>query len=538
MRPRPLAPTRPRRALRLLWLTGLLGGALGLSCKSPPPSAQAPSCAECPPSRASLRGATPGGHPDERGERAEQRAAQKGAGAPALNGARTEPEVRPFRRCFSEDTALSAPRALSALLDRAADRYEQATRILGEQRPASRGSKAEPAATSPAPRATASDRPTGGSAGARSQDLSAHPLPPRVEDLLQDSLVCSEEAARVEPRSVEAHHGRAIALQELSRVEEARDAITRALALEPDDPETLAAAADLYVNRLPPALDHTETGLEFARRGSRRARRSHDKALIARLAQLEGQALNDLGHSREALARLEASLSAADDVQTRYERAVALFDLCRFEDARRGFAEVVSRVPDDAWAHHHQGLVLEFLGRTAEAELSFARARREAPKEFREPLPVSSEEFRQIVDRELRALPAEQRADLWAVRVETADLPDVTDLTAEEPPLSPTILGLFRGTPLPDSSGRQSAPPGAPAKPEAAERPAAAKVSATTPAAVNDDNQRTIVLYRRNLLRATSTKDELQAQVRTTLLHELGHLRGEDDDALRARGLE
>jgi predicted Zn-dependent protease with MMP-like domain len=34
------------------------------------------------------------------------------------------------------------------------------------------------------------------------------------------------------------------------------------------------------------------------------------------------------------------------------------------------------------------------------------------------------------------------------------------------------------------------------------------------------------------------TQDELIEQIRTTLLHELGHLRGEDDAELRARGLE
>jgi predicted Zn-dependent protease with MMP-like domain len=52
------------------------------------------------------------------------------------------------------------------------------------------------------------------------------------------------------------------------------------------------------------------------------------------------------------------------------------------------------------------------------------------------------------------------------------------------------------------------------------------------------DEARTIVLYRKNLARAVASRDELVAQVRTTLLHEIGHLRGEDDEALRARGLE
>ncbi|MBI5549751.1 MAG: metallopeptidase family protein, partial [Deltaproteobacteria bacterium] len=45
-------------------------------------------------------------------------------------------------------------------------------------------------------------------------------------------------------------------------------------------------------------------------------------------------------------------------------------------------------------------------------------------------------------------------------------------------------------------------------------------------------------LDRKNLARAVKTRDELAEQIRVTLLHEVGHLRGEDDTQLVARGLE
>ena len=368
-----------------------------------------------------------------------------------------ETTPRPLKRCFPEDASGDPPRALDALLDRAADLYD-------------RGDFA-------------------------------------------NSLVCAEEAARVEPRSVEAHHDRAAALQELGRLDEAESAFARALALDPDDPETLAGAADLYINRLPPTNDHTETGLEYARRGSRRIKRARaphgsrpDRALVARLALLEGQALNDLGRSREALMRLDAALAAEPgDPHAQYERAVALFDLCRFAEARRAFVQVLVKNPHDAWAHHHLGLVLERLGDVAGSERELARARQEAPTEFHAPVDVSPADFRALVDAEVKRLPPQLRADLGRVSLETADLPDLSDLTAEEPPLAPTILGLFRGAPIGE------APEGDP---------------------------RAIVIYRKNLERAVASRDELIQQIRTTLLHELGHLRGEDDDALRARGLE
>jgi predicted Zn-dependent protease with MMP-like domain/Flp pilus assembly protein TadD len=372
-------------------------------------------------------------------------------------------EARPLQRCFADDASGAPPRPLEALLDRAAERYEHG-------------------------------------------DFAA-------------SLACAEEAARVEPRSVEAHHDRAAALQELGRLDDAASAFAHALALDPDDPETLAGAADLYVNRLPASNDHTETGLEYARRGSRRAKHTRlrgghvDLALVARLALLEGQALNDLGRSREALMRLDAALAAAppgEDQHARYERAVALFDLCRFVEARRAFGEVLQKNSRDAWAHHHLGLTLERLGDPAGAERELARARTEAPADFHAPIELSVGDFRKLVLDEAARLSPELRTDLAQVKLETADLPEIADLTAEEPPLAPTILGLFRGAPLGEPMSTDG----------------------------SDDEPRTIVIYRKNLQRAVASREELAAQVRTTLLHELGHLRGEDDEALRARGLE
>ena len=75
--------------------------------------------------------------------------------------------------------------------------------------------------------------------------------------------------------------------------------------------------------------------------------------------------------------------------------------------------------------------------------------------------------------------------------------------------MSPTILGLFRGPSL-----------GEPC-PEGEKGPC-----------------RSVVLYRRNLARAVTSEEELLEQIRVTLLHEVGHLRGEDDLELAARGLE
>ncbi len=93
--------------------------------------------------------------------------------------------------------------------------------------------------------------------------------------------------------------------------------------------------------------------------------------------------------------------------------------------------------------------------------------------------------------------------------MEVQDLPDVEDLRAVDPPLSPAILGLFRGP----SEGE--------------------------PCTAEDGPRcRSIVFYRKNLLRFARDRAELSEQVRVTLLHELGHLHGESEDQLRDRGLE
>src|SRR5215471_6789925 len=367
------------------------------------------------------------------------------------------PDVRPARRCFAQDAAGAPERPLEALLDRAADRYDDG-------------------------------------------DYDA-------------ALLCADEASRQAPRSIEAHHNRAAALAQLGRLDEARTAFTRALALDPDDPETLAGAADLYINRLPPSAELTEIGLEYARRGARNVKRlsaDRRKAQAARLALLEGQALDDLGRAKEALPRLENALSfAPGDLDAQYERGVALFELCRFGDAKRVFSAVLERNSDNAYAHHHLGLILEREGREGDAVKHFGRARQLAAGDFPAPVDISRDDFRKAVDRALAELPDGMKRDLHGVPVQVSDLPAVEDLTAEDPPLSPTILGLYRGLPL-----GQMPPPGVP------------------------DEPRSIVLYRKNLARAVASLDELELEIRKTLLHELGHLHGEDDQALRSRGLE
>jgi Flp pilus assembly protein TadD/predicted Zn-dependent protease with MMP-like domain len=349
------------------------------------------------------------------------------------------------------------------------------------------------------------------------------------------ALACAEEAARQAPRSVEAHHDRGVALIRLGRFEEARDALALALSIAPSDPETLELAADFYVNHLPPSAERAAIGLEYARRGSRNVGKDRERA--GHLALLEGQALIDLGRSAEALRPITTALKhLPEDSSARYERGVALFELCRFEEARKAFEKVLEIEPEHAHAVFHLGLIHERLGEEAEAGARFAEASRRDPKSF-PPIPdISSGDFAARVRRVTAELPSDVRQDLAGITVDTAELPSTDDLTAELPPLSPTILGLFRGLPL----GRDDVPEAAPA----ARGGRAPRARATNGATASGNPasyatpERAIVLYRRNILRSVQSAAELDRAIERTLLHEVGHLRGEDDGSLRDRGLE
>jgi Flp pilus assembly protein TadD/predicted Zn-dependent protease with MMP-like domain len=324
---------------------------------------------------------------------------------------------------------------------------------------------------------------------------------------------CADRAGDLSPTSVEAQHLRGAALAALGRDQEAQTAYALALALDPDDPETLRAVADFYINgKGERGRDALRLGLELAQRGSRRAeaRRRRNPPLVADLAVLEAQALNDLGRSDEALGRVAAALRIAPGRgDALHEKGVALFDLSRFADARTVLQKALAIQPDDAYTHQMLGLTLEQLGdKGADAEL--ARAFELAPTELTRPVVIPLDEFQQEVDAVVQTLPAARKARVHAVKIEIADLPDPVDLAAVTPPFPPTILGLYRG------------PVG-----HAAELPQA-----------SGDEPVSIVLYRKNLARAVKSRSELSEQIRDTLLHEIGHLEGLDEDDLRRRGME
>lgn len=330
----------------------------------------------------------------------------------------------------------------------------------------------------------------------------------------EEALALSEEAVALAPRAVPGLHLRAAALAELGRLDEAREAYERALAVGKDDLDLLAGAADFHVNVLPEDegdRDVLERGLELARRGSRLARKAGDPARAAELAWLEGVALNQLGEPAAALERLAAAEEAAPErVDVLLEKGFALYELCRFDEARAALLEAERLDPDEPWTHHYLGLVAERRREPEEARRRLARARKLAPDEFPRPIELSHAAFDAAVEDALVGLPEPVRRYLSNVAITVEDLPQDDDLTGSDPPLSPAILGLFRGSPY---GHKASMDPWS-------------------------HFPSSIVLYQKNLERFARSRADLIEQIGVTLVHEVGHFLGLDEEDLWERGLD
>jgi tetratricopeptide (TPR) repeat protein len=307
---------------------------------------------------------------------------------------------------------------------------------------------------------------------------------------------------------------------------------------DPSVSELLDRAGDLFdAEDFAGALACSE---EAARQAPRSVEAHHDRAA----------ALLHLGRADEALRRLGTTISLAPRLAAaRYEKGVALFELCRFREAREVFEKVLTLTPDHAHALYHLGLIDERERNPSSASERFVAAAEADPTAFPLPPEVSRDDFAERVRRIVAGLPSDVQADLAKAHLETSELPAIEDLVAEKPPLSPTILGLFRGLPLDwtgDADRRPQAGRGAKGR-----APAPRIADGVSEPSVNDPGagagrcstsaeipERTIILYRRNLLRSLRSPSELDDAIQKTLLHEVGHLRGEDDGSLRDRGLE
>ncbi len=318
------------------------------------------------------------------------------------------------------------------------------------------------------------------------------------------ALAAADAALALDPKSADALDLKAGALAELGRIDEAIEAFDALVALAPKDAAVLLAAADLKIRHAEDDRELLDAGLEQLDRAWPLAKK--DDALKAEVQLLRGIAHNALGESSEALRELDQVLTLEPDHgEARLERGLALFELSRFAEARRAFEDLTRDYPDEAWAWHYLGLVAERQGQDP-APL-FAKARALSPEEFPPPVHLAPDAFDRAVGEAIARLPAHARPHLANVVIDVQPLPPEDDLKEG---VSPLVLGLFRGKAVDERSPLEAA----------------------------DHQTATITLFQKNLERFARTREELVEEIGVTVLHEVGHLLGLDEDELYERGLD
>lgn len=332
----------------------------------------------------------------------------------------------------------------------------------------------------------------------------------RAEDALEagnpdDALRIAQELLREAPDDLDALDLKAVALRSAGDLEAAAATYQRLRELEPANPAWVLAEADLLIREAGDDRELIEEGLERLEGAAKLIR--GDEALLFEAELLRATALNQLGDFAEALASLQVALDVEPDhPEALLEQGQALFELGRFDEARRVYQAFAKEYPDEPWAHHYLGLLAERRGEPAAPH--FQKATALSPEEFPPPVHLSPEAFDAAVQEAIAALPEHARPHLDNCVIDVQPFPSDEDL--KEGGISPLILGVFRGVAIDERSPVEAA----------------------------DHQTARITLYQNNLERFARTREELLEEIRITVLHEVGHLLGLDEDELYERGLD
>lgn len=312
-----------------------------------------------------------------------------------------------------------------------------------------------------------------------------------------------------DPEAAARLRAEAEALLDDGELESAHDRLEQALAADPADAAALLMLVEVQLCELGDA----DAALE---------RLGGSTALLQRLEGddvrhalwLEAEARAAIGDPAAALALHERALAAApDDAWHRAGRGQRLFELARFDEARpeleaaRAAFARLDPPEEDAATLYTLGALLERDDRVGDADRLFARAEDLDPDAFPRPVRLSTRAFDKAVEEALASLPAEFRAHLANVLVQTLEVPPAAQL--RDSGHDPLILGLYEGVNV--------------AETYAAEGPAVEPSRVT--------------LYKRNIEKTAATHDEVVEQIRITVLHEVGHHLGYDDHGLGEIGL-
>lgn len=169
----------------------------------------------------------------------------------------------------------------------------------------------------------------------------------------------------------------------------------------------------------------------------------------------------------------------------------------RAEDALGLADEAIAANDAFAPAHEARALALTMLDRIAEADGAFRRAAELDPETYFVPFRLEGGEFDAAVEEALARLPARFREYLDNVEIGIEDVPTLEMI---EEGLDFDLLGVYIGS---------------------------------TVGADDWDFPDRIALFQRNLENISPDRETLLAEIKDTLLHEVGHHFGMDEETLR-----
>lgn len=327
----------------------------------------------------------------------------------------------------------------------------------------------------------------------------------------EHALELAQTALVLDPKNSAAAITVAEAMCTLGQTSDAIPVLEKALKIHPKDGELCWTTAVVYLQSADDEHDSEplEKSLQLLQRAEKLAKEEDDEPLLGDIERTRSQALGLLGQLVESLAALErARAFLGEDDDLLLEIAAARFEVLDLDGSKELLERLQKAMPEEPDVQHYLGLIAERQGNKAVAESHFAEARKLDPETYPAHVSFTHEEFEAAVESALAKLPQKVRDAMKDVTVMVEDLPKDDDLKTDM--LSPQSLGMFRGTPHGEKSvfdaGGQLPP--------------------------------SILLYQRNIERFCETREDLVSEIEDTIVHEVGHFVGFDEEELAERGLQ
>jgi predicted Zn-dependent protease with MMP-like domain/Flp pilus assembly protein TadD len=316
---------------------------------------------------------------------------------------------------------------------------------------------------------------------------------------IDEARKLADRAVTKDPESPEAHTLVGAVASAEGDVDAALEAFEKAMELDGDylDPILLAAESYALEGDAKEALRLVERALDVAE--------EEDEYVDAILLKAEIQ-LGD-GDPEAAIAALaELPPVALPSAALELRAGDAFLEVEDFDRAAEHFTRAAALEPENADAMYGLGLGAEARGAAAEMITHFQRVRVLDGKAPALPWSVTEDRMEELVEAALAELPERAQKLLENVPVMVEAYPS-EEVVGDG--FDPRGLGLFAGVPFPEQSAL-SGPP----------------------------HLEAVFLYQRNIERVARSTAEVEAEIRTTLLHETGHFFGLDEEDLAELGLD